>query len=171
MKQKTIKAPNINSPRKRYRTNHCVAEKEVYHHHLIVYSKPKALEGLGTDQVVKENLKVNNLIVYWTWFLLSAPLIQKITQNNIKKASVKMICKILCLLDTPQDILRKESNTGKIFVNDAICYFSNKSPQRLESAQFLQSFSSFYIRKCLSTQIFFVTVLSISYFLDVTLIG
>jgi len=30
-----------------------------------VYSKPKALEGLGTDQVVKENLRVN-----WIWFLL-----------------------------------------------------------------------------------------------------
>lgn len=38
---------------------------------------------------------------------------------------------------TPHDILRKESNRGKTFVNDAICYFSKKSPQRLESAQFL----------------------------------
>lgn len=48
-----------------------------------------------------------------------------------------MICKILCFVGTPQGILRKESNRRKIFVNDAICYFSNKSPQRLESAQFL----------------------------------
>lgn len=43
MKWKTIKAPNTNSRRKRHRANHCVAEKEVYHHHLVVYSKLKAI--------------------------------------------------------------------------------------------------------------------------------
>lgn len=74
--QNKVEDKNINLRKKRYRTNHCVAEQEIYNHHLIVHSKPKVL-GLGTDQVVKESPKVKNLTVYRSCFLLATPLIQK----------------------------------------------------------------------------------------------
>lgn len=65
--------------------------------------------GLGTDQVVKESLKVKNATVYSTWFLLATPLIQKYL-INIKKARMKMIGNILRFVDGLEGILRKESN-------------------------------------------------------------
>lgn len=149
--QNKVEDKNINLRKKRYRTNHCVAEQEIYNHHLIVHSKPKVL-GLGTDQVVKESPKVKNLTVYRSCFLLATPLIQKYL-IILKKSRVKMIGCILCFADKLEDILRKASIRRKFFVNGTVT--SLTKPSKARTAQFLQPFSSFCLRKYLSTLIYF----------------